>query len=278
MTETTLDNSVADSNLVATETPATTSPETTVESTSPNFLDLIPAEYKEVPSIKNFKSLDDFVKSFVEKDKLIGKKVAEMSPEDVKAYNSKLGVPSTPDEYTLDVTSEIITPEDKSWFTKAAHEAGLSKDSAAKLSSKWSEYLDSQKALSEANLGEIIKAENESLKSAWGGAYDERIRLSDLGIERTGGAALKEVLEKTNMINSAELRKAFAEVGKLYAEDTVKDVRPGRFGLTRDEADMEIKKILAEHGDALVSQHHKEHSFYKTKYDELLKIKHNSAS
>ena len=126
MTETTLDNSVEDVSLAGTETPATTQEVTTEKS----FLDIIPEAYRDNPSIKNFKSIEDFTKSFVEKDKLIGKKVSEMSPEEIRSYNTKLGVPDSSDKYEIAAEEGVDDPETVSWFKEAALKAGLTKEAA----------------------------------------------------------------------------------------------------------------------------------------------------
>jgi len=74
------------------------------ETTSVDFQTLIPEEYREERSLQNFQNMNDFVKSYLHSQKLVG---ADKIPvpnkmatdDDWNEVYKRLGRPSSPDEY-----------------------------------------------------------------------------------------------------------------------------------------------------------------------------------
>lgn len=94
---------------------------------------------REHPKLMEFKSPADVAKSYLEAQKLLGKKVNGLAPlkenatdEDKKAWDAEfrkvMGVPEKPEGYEIAVPDgmKITDPEMYSWFTKTAHELGQS--------------------------------------------------------------------------------------------------------------------------------------------------------
>ena len=97
----------------------------------------IPQEYQERPSIAAFKDkgFEDFIKDYVNKDSLVGRKGVllpkEDDDEDLNRFYSELGRPETPENYEnieVDVPEEIKDFVDLSEvdnFKGLAHKYGL---------------------------------------------------------------------------------------------------------------------------------------------------------
>ena len=96
-----------------------------------DFQSLIPESYKEEKSLQNFSNMDDFVKSYLHSQKLVG---ADKIPvpnkmatdEDWKAVYDRLGRPETPEGYKYDLPKETKLEEKTlKAFSEEAHKLGL---------------------------------------------------------------------------------------------------------------------------------------------------------
>ena len=96
-----------------------------------DFQSLIPESYKEEKSLQNFSNMDDFVKSYLHSQKLVG---ADKIPvpnkmatdEDWNAVYERLGRPETPDGYKYELPKETKLEEKTlKAFSEEAHKLGL---------------------------------------------------------------------------------------------------------------------------------------------------------
>ena len=112
-------------------TTETTATLTTPEAPAVDFQSLIPEEYREEKSLQNFNKMDDFVKSYLHSQKLVGlDKIAvpnkHATDEDWKQVYKKLGSPETAEAYKYSLPEGHAVPEDtlKS-FSEEAVKLGL---------------------------------------------------------------------------------------------------------------------------------------------------------
>ena len=95
-----------------------------------NFKDLIPENFKEEKSLENFNNMEDFVKSYLHAQKLVG---ADKIPvpnkhatdEDWNEVFKKLGAPNSPEDYKYNFKDEEVDQSTVQEFNKAAHRLGL---------------------------------------------------------------------------------------------------------------------------------------------------------
>ena len=93
-----------------------TTEQKTEEPTVVNFKELIPEEYKEEKALANFSTMNDFVKSYLNAQRLVGaNKVAipnkMATDDDWQEVFDKLGRPKSPEDYKYDVKEgEIKSP------------------------------------------------------------------------------------------------------------------------------------------------------------------------
>ena len=95
-----------------------------------NFKELIPEKYKEEKALQNFTSIDDFVKSYLSAQRLVGaNKVAipnkMATDEDWEEVYSKLGRPAKPEDYKYSFSEEEINQDQLKNFNETAHRIGL---------------------------------------------------------------------------------------------------------------------------------------------------------
>ena len=95
-----------------------------------NFKEVIPEKYKDEKALANFTSMDDFVKSYLSAQRLVGaNKVAipnkMATDEDWEEVYSKLGRPAKPEDYKYSFSEEEINQDQLKNFNETAHRIGL---------------------------------------------------------------------------------------------------------------------------------------------------------
>ena len=129
--------------------------------------------------MERFKTPSDVAKSYRELERLLGKSVQDMTPEEREKFYKRLGRPESPGGYELDavILPKGIerNPEADETFKRVAYELNLSKEQAKKLH-KW--------AAESANdmLGEAIRVQAKkkeeavsALRKEWGADYDANL-------------------------------------------------------------------------------------------------------
>jgi hypothetical protein len=223
-----------ESTITQTETPAiqglTGSSE--VAKQQANWFDPLPDEFKTSDHVKNHKSLDDFVKTSLEAQKVIGKKgiikPGDGATEgDWNEYYKALGRPEKPEEYGFSKPEawkempydENLIPK----FSELLHKNGIPAESAKGL---WNDY---HNIMLESYKSEIASREKEvqkslaDLRTEIGGedAFNSMLETARVGVRETGGEELLKFLEETGLGNHPPLIKAFHEVGKMLRNDSL---------------------------------------------------------
>ena len=127
---------------VAQQTEATPAVQETVlaeaETKETSFKDLIPKDYQEEKALQNFNSMEDFVKSYLSAQRLVGaNKIAVpnkmATDEDWQQVFQKLGAPNKPEDYKYSFSNEDIDQNMLSSFNETAHRLGLLPQQAERL-------------------------------------------------------------------------------------------------------------------------------------------------
>lgn len=220
------------------------STKTTVETPAPtDWKSALPDDLKSAKSLQSINSIEDLVKAHVNAQTLIGKRVDEMTPEQIAAYQQKAGRPETPDGYQL----ELPEGADESlvgWFKNTAHGLGLPAEQTGKLFAAYNEMVSEQtKNLEIAAQSQAIE-DVKSLKREFGPDFDKRSELAVRALEEFGGPELKELVINAGLGNNPILVKAFAKAGAMLAEGKfVEGNSSGKFGLTASEATSKIEAL-----------------------------------
>ena len=168
-----------------------------------SFMDKISEEYKETPTIKNIKSIDDMAKQLVHANKKIGERLSEPEEvnEDFFSFYSKLGRPENPDDYKFEVSDELKELGfDEKNFKETAHAAGLTAKQANLLFDKYSKDLSGGV---EANKQKIEARDQDFSKLA----------VDTFGSEDEWSRASAEVQEWIVQNVPSEIRATMSELG-----------------------------------------------------------------
>ena len=243
-----------------------TTEQKTEEPTVVNFKELIPEEYKEEKALQNFSTMNDFVKSYLSAQKLVGaNKVAipnkMATDEDWEEVYSKLGRPSKPEDYKYSFGEDEIDQTQLKNFNETAHRIGLLPKQAERIIKFYNEMntqaeVDNQKAF-EAKQAEAMT----DLKKEFGPTYTKRLdQAKKLAVETLGNDMLNNTILKdgSRLGDSVEVIKAFSMLADKLSEDEI--IKGEGTGYqTASEIEKEISE-LTEDGSPYWQKTHPNHA------------------
>ena len=241
-----------------------------------NFQELIPEKYKEEKALQNFTSIDDFVKSYLSAQRLVGaNKVAipnkMATDEDWEEVYSKLGRPAKPEDYKYSFSEEEINQDQLKNFNETAHRIGLLPKQAERIIKFYNEMntqaeVDNQKAF-EAKQAEAMT----DLKKEFGPTYTKRLdQAKKLAVETLGSEMLNDTIMKdgSRLGDNVSVIKAFSMLAdKLSEDEIIKGEGTGY--VTAKEIENEISE-LTEDGSPYWNKTHPNH---KKTVDQVFKLR-----
>ena len=243
-----------------------TTEQKTEEPTVINFKDLIPEDYKDEKSLQNFSTMDDFVKSYLSAQKLVGaNKVAipnkMATDEDWEEVYSKLGRPAKPEDYKYSFSEEEINQDQLKNFNETAHRIGLLPKQAERIIKFYNE-MNTQAEVDNQKMFEVKQTEAMAdLKKEFGPTYTKRLdQAKKLATETLGNEMLNNTVLKdgTRLGDSVEVIKAFSMLAdKLSEDELVKG--DGVDYQTASEIEKEISE-LTEDGSPYWNKTHPNHA------------------
>jgi hypothetical protein len=223
-------------------------------------------EILQASHFKNFKSLDDVVKSYHHAQKMIGAdKVVipnkNSSPDEWKNYYAKVGHPTSLEEFKVELPKTLDDQEFKSNLMNKALELNMRPDQLSSVVDMMEKYYDSEAQKYEQQEQAKIQQGSESLLKEWGEAgFKKNIAGAQRVIKHFGGdEALKQVLESP-LANDVSFIKLMAKIGeKLTSEDSFTLEVTSRFGMTKDEASRKINEVYGKGDHPYFNPQHAQH-------------------
>ena len=243
-----------------------TTEQKTEEPTVINFKDLIPEDYKDEKSLQNFSTMDDFVKSYLSAQRLVGaNKVAipnkMATDEDWEEVYSKLGRPAKPEDYKYSFSEEEINQDQLKNFNETAHRIGLLPKQAERIIKFYNE-MNTQAEVDNQKVFELKQTEAMAdLKKEFGPTYTKRLdQAKKLATETLGNEMLNNTVLKdgTRLGDSVEVIKAFSMLADKLSEDEI--IKGEGTGYqTASEIEKEISE-LTEDGSPYWQKTHPNHA------------------
>ena len=231
-----------------------------------NFKDLIPEKYKEEKALSNFVSMDDFVKSYLSAQRLVGaNKVAipnkMATDDDWEEVYSKLGRPAKPEDYKYSFSEEEINQDQLKNFNETAHRIGLLPKQAERIIKFYNE-MNTQAEADNQKLNEVKQTEAMAdLKKEFGPTYTKRLdQAKKLATETLGNEMLNNTVLKdgTRLGDNVEVIKAFSMLADKLSEDEI--IKGEGTGYqTASEIEKEISE-LTEDGSPYWQKTHPNHA------------------
>ena len=256
--------------------------ETTPTTPSVDFQSLIPEEYREEKSLQNFNKMDDFVKSYLHSQKMVGLDKIPVpnkhaTDDDWKEVYKRLGSPETSDQYKYSLPEGHAVPEDtlKS-FSEEAVKLGLLPNQADGIMKYYNDVINQGETDQNIKSEAARKISEQELRKEFGSTFDNRIT----GAKNLATATLGADFLNTTMLadgsklgDNTQIVKAFANLSeKLSEDDIVKGDTPDY--MTTNDITKQIAS-LQQPGSAYWDKKHPAHSVAVEEVAALIRKKNN---
>ena len=218
-----------------------------------NFQDLIPESFREEKSLTNFNNMEDFVKSYLHAQKLVGSDKIPVpnkhaTDEDWNEVFKRLGAPNDPEGYKYSFKDEEVDQEQIKAFNQTAHKLGLLPKQAEGLIKFYNEFNNTQaQALEEQAATAQLNTEAE-LKKEFGPQYGKRLdQAKKLATETVGIDVLNNTIleDGSRLGDNIHIIKAFSMLADKLSEDEI--IKGDGVGyMTANEIEKEIAELTEE--------------------------------
>lgn len=195
------------------------------------------------------------VKSYQNLEKLLGADRAgrtvvlpgeNATPEEKAAFYEKLGRPASPADYGIK-PGEGGDPKALEPFLNKFHELGLSKAQAEELTKFTGELAKQQQTQTAAQKATAFQADDQSLRTEWGAAYDQNVMAARASVQALGldSATIDKISDALGHKATMEL---FAKIGSKTGESDFVTGDPGNFrgAMTPAQAKAQIKELQSD--------------------------------
>ena len=270
-----------------TQTTTTLTAEQPTETTAPetpavDFQSLIPAEYKEEKSLQNFSKMDDFVKSYLHSQKMVGLDKIPVpnkhaTDEDWKEVYKRLGSPEAADGYKYSLPEDHAIPDEtlKS-FSEEAVKLGLLPNQADGIMKYYNQVIN--EGMNDQNIrAEEARANAEQqLRQEYGSTYDNKITgAKNLATATLGSEFLNTTIlqDGSKLGDNPQIVKAFAQLSEKLSEDDIVKGDSTSY-LTTNEITKQIAS-LQQPGSAYWDKKHPAHAVAVEEVAALIRKKNN---
>ena len=239
----------------ATPAPAVETPAEVASGGSGNeFLNMIPEDLREHPSLSPIKDVPNLARSYVNQSKLLGADKlplpANPTDEDLDRIADRLGRPEAATGYEIPVDGQIVTEDVAKRFSEIAHKNRLTPSAATAI-------LEYYKGAVEKSVKADADAKHQAqvdsvaaLKAEWGSAYEQNVeRAKAIAKEFSDVESITNIAlaDGTNLGDHPEFIKTFAKFAEfkqsVTSEDTVKESSQVNH-MTKQTAQAEVDAIM----------------------------------
>jgi len=204
--------------------------ETTEQPKELDFQTLIPEAYKEEKSLQNFSNMNDFVKSYLHSQSLVG---ADKIPvpnkyatdEDWKQVYKKLGTPDDAESYKYDLPDQHqIDDKTLNNFSQEALKLGLLPHQADGIMKYYNNVINDGMNEQQVLMKQAQEESVKSLRQEYGSTFDRNIQSAKNLAHATLG---KDFINQTILQDGSRLGdnpqviKAFVDLANKLSEDTM---------------------------------------------------------
>lgn len=209
---------------------------------------------------KGWKDPSEVVNGYMNLEKLRGVPAERLltmpgenaTPEEIKAFNTKLGVPEKVDGYQLPIPQGqdgALAKTAAAWF----HEAGVPAKAAAKVVEAWNAHVATAQAAENEQFQQRASVEHGEVIAEWGAAADKMTELGKRAATQFVPAKSNEervqILAKIeHAIGTGAMLRMFATIGQGLGEHAVhqSDAQGGFDVLTPGQASAKIEQLKAD--------------------------------
>ena len=243
-----------------------------------SFLDSLPEDLRNEPSLRTFTDPGALAKSYVNAQRMIGAdKVARpgksWTDDQYNEFYRSIGRPDSADAYEFDV-SGVMSDEEASSFRQAIFEAGLQPRQVSRLERFINELSDSAQTATQTRTEEAVFEAEQQLRSEFGQAFEQRMGLAQSAARTLLGNEGMEMFENVQLADGRMLGdhpdvvRMFANLAEQIGEDNLVG-EPTELIMTPEEAKSRISEMTRRDGPYF-DKMHPEHDAY---IEEVLRLR-----
>ncbi len=211
-----------------------------------SFLDSLPDDLKAEKSLQSFKDVGSLAKSYSEINKLMGKKITDLSADELKTISSKFGAPEKPEDYGIELLGVAKDDPIMTDIAKDLHSAGLNKDQAQAVVKSLSTKIDNiMKDIDKSSL-EAKESNDKAVLEAFGVRVEENLKLAERALLHFGGKEFLDMANNDVKNIAAPLLKILAKAGEAIKETNVIGKGDAGQDITKENISERIRANLAD--------------------------------
>jgi len=233
------------------------------------FLEMIPTDLREHPSLSPIKDVENLARSYVNAQRLIGSDKIPMpvnpTDEDLDRIYGKLGRPEAPDGYGIKADGQIVTEDVATNFSDVAHKLRLNPEQAEGIMEYYKSTVQ-QAMTADAGLVEEARESTEAtLRQEWGRAYEQKVEAAAKTAQEFADQSVFDLTlsDGSKLGDNAEFIKAFAKIAEfrqtVTSEDTVAEMSQSNV-MTPANARAEIDAIMGDRSHAYWNKNNPGHA------------------
>ncbi|MDA7891216.1 hypothetical protein N9B14_01495 [Akkermansiaceae bacterium] len=197
------------------------------------FLNMIPEELRDHPSISPIKDVENLARSYVNAQKLIGadKIPLPVNPtdEDLDRIYDRLGRPASPTEYGIHADGNIITEDLVAEYSDIAHKLRLTPEQAKGVLDYYKSSVEQTDSAALEMVEEARESTVSTLRQEWGRAFDQKVEAAATVAQEFASPDMfnLELSDGSKLGDNVEFIKAFAKIAdfrqSVTSEDTVSE-------------------------------------------------------
>ena len=212
------------------QTTTTLASDTTEQPKEVDFQTLIPEAYKEEKSLQNFSNMDDFVKSYLHSQKLVGSEKINVpnkysTDDDWKQVYKKLGTPENADGYKYDLPEDHRIEDDVlKNFSNEAVKLGLLPHQAQGIMKYYNDVINEGMNDQAAQMKVSQEESAKELRKEYGATFDRQIQSAkNLAHSTLGKEFVTDTLlqDGSRLGDNPTLIKAFVNLANKLSEDVM---------------------------------------------------------
>ena len=235
--------------------------------TESSWKDSISEAYRNDPNIEKFTEIDALAKSYINATRMIGQDKISVpnknSTEEVweEAY-TKLGRPETPDQYNLNIKSDVVQMDDSAIksFAEQSHKLGLNNKQAEGILDFYKNNMEGIAQQSKIDTETAQAQAEQQLRQEWGKTFEENVKKAGAIAKANLGVEVLDMQLKdgTRLGDHPEVIKGFAKIANMMSEDKIVSTESENVDQGKD-IETEISKIMNDRSGPYWNKGHPDH-------------------
>lgn len=224
----------------------------------------IPKELVDDPVMKAVPDVPTLVKNYVHAQRQMGKKgfILPTKNDDSDKWRelyTQLGGPAL-EEYKYETPEEVPLSQDfLSKFNQTAYENNILPHQAKAMVDFYLEEMAVEEENYQRESQEKLQESLNALKQEWGEGFEKKVKQAQAVVNTFGDESIRNYLNDSGLGNDPQLVKFFAKVGESLNEDSFQSEAVSHLGLTPDEAQENINKVMSDHSHPYHNEMHANH-------------------